>query len=175
MFENPSTSQVEDGVVQRYLMGAQLRKVGDQLKAACVKTENEDQEGDGVESLTWAVDVNQPEPDVDADMDEYEEEIEEEEEEEDVAVDQVENEDETSWTAADWRKVKQAADGVVDVDEWDKRRSKADWKIKAPWAAKKAKTAKPMRTDAWGGVSWSDGWYKDGAGNWWPYLSNSLA
>ena len=169
MFENPSTSQVEDGVVQRYLMGAQLRKVGDQLKAACVKTENEDQEGDGVESLRWAVDVNQPEAEVDEDMDEYEEEI---EEEEDAAVD---HEDETSWTAADWRQVKQAADGVVDVDEWDKHRSKADWKIKAPWAAKKAKTAKPMRTDAWGGVCWSDGWYKDSSGQWWPYLSNNLA
>ena len=172
-FEKPSKSQVADAELQQYLMKAQLRKVGEKLKEA-VKMEKEDDPED--EALGWSMEVEE-EPDPDAEEDMYDEEIEEEE----PAHDAHAHDNHDKWTSEDWRQVKaMASDEVVDVDEWAKTNPSAHsstsktWAIKAPWAAKR-KAAYPMRTDAWGGVSWSDGWYKDGSGTWWPYLSNNLA
>lgn len=164
--------------LQRYLMGVQLRKVGDQLKAA-VKTEEAPDDGEAP-GLGWSMEVEEVEPhrdaeeveaDQDAEEDMHDEEIEEEEPAHDAHHDE--------WTNEDWGKVKaMAADEVVDVDEWASKEAHSStkkWAIKAPWAAKRPKAARPVRTDAWGGVCWSDGWYKDKDGKWWPYLSNSLA
>ena len=169
-FGNTSTCQVEDAELQRFLVGAQLRSVGDNLKAA-VKMEVGDQEEDA--GLGWNEDHGLAGV-VEDENDEYDEEVEEEEEqaEEEQTVD---DQDADSWTRKDWEHVKQTASGqeVVDVDAWAKSQpwGQQQWKIKAPWARKPAKQPPSVRKhDKWGGTSWTDGWYQDKQGNWWPQL-----
>ena len=160
-FENTSTCQVEDAELRRFLVGAQLRSVGDNLKAA-VKMEVEDQEEDA--GLGW----NEDHVVAEDEEDEYDEEVEEEEEQ------AVDDQDADCWTRKDWEHVKQAASGqeVVDVDAWAKSQSwgHQQWKIKAPWARKPAKQPSIRKHDKWGGTSWTDGWYQDKHGTWWPQL-----
>ena len=189
-FQWHSKSQVvQDADIQSYLMQAQLDKMGANLKAS-VKEEVEDD----TSGLGWAMDGAAAEEDWGQEVEEYDEEIEEEEVED--GNDQEEDgedqeEDRHSWTMKDWEATKaagaKAMDDVVDVELWDSQQhslkerwsqpSKDGWKIKAPWAAKpsKQKAASFVRkTDKWGGQCWSDGWYKDREGQWWPQLSNNF-
>lgn len=171
-------AQVEDDALKDYFMQVQLHKMGDQLKAS-VKEEVMDTDQAPMDGLGWGMDAEAA-----GAMAEEEEEYHDEElEEEDMAEDQ----DHDSWTAKDWEHVGRAGakalghDGVVDVDKWDDemKMMKGRWeqpaagwkKVKAPWASKppsKSKQAWLRKTDRWGGECWSDGWYKDKTGKWWP-------
>ena len=165
-------------------MQVRLDHVGQRLKAS-VKQEAEDDPTDG---LGWAMDGAAAE-EVDEEGDEYDQEVEEEIDAE--AVEQ-EQEDHNSWTQNDWEHVKRHGanalnDAVADVDKWDSMKQRwgqpagqptTGWKIKAPWASKPAKAkqqeARIRKTDKWGGQCWSDGWYRDKTGKWWPQLSNNF-
>jgi len=176
----PSKSQVEDAELKDYFMQVQLTSMGDKMKAsASVKQEVDTEEDAPMDGLGWGMEGAMEE-------EEYHEESEQEPEEEVMEEVVEEAEDHDTWTAKDWQHVGSAgakalaADAVVDVDKWDdemKRmkgrweQPKGVWKIKAPWASKppsKSKAAWVRKTDRWGGQCWSDGWYRDREGTWWP-------
>ena len=83
-----------------------------------------------------------------------------------------------SWRKSSRRRPGGGCGGGCGQVGWrDEEEPKGGWKIKAPWASKppsKSKAAWVRKTDRWGGQCWSDGWYRDREGTWWPWLSNDF-